>query len=98
MNGLERSPYGFVLKAIMVEPDASAPGFAADPGGAVGGQPQPGVVRPPPRPRFNTAPPPRPAPGGAAVVRPPVNDKPIHVLKEKRLKVTMLVYAIKPAK
>jgi outer membrane murein-binding lipoprotein Lpp len=102
MNGLEKSTHGFVLKALMVEPDVSAPGAGAglnNPGGVEGVA----GVAPPPRPRPPRFPPPGtgqparplvPAPG----VRPPANDKPVYVLKEKRLKVTMLVYAIKPSK
>ncbi len=101
LNSLERSPHGFVVKAMMVEPDTSAPG-------AVGGFPAPGPDPFPPRPnmprppgRFNQ-PPPAPgrpaAPGAAAAVRPPAGDKLVYVLKEKRLKVTMLVYTLKPAR
>jgi len=99
MNGLEKSPHGFVLKALMVEPDASAPGASAGPQGGPGVEGAPPPRLPPRRPdRFNPQPPPRPVPNAATAVRPVVNDKPVYVLKEKRLKVTMLVYAIKPAK
>jgi hypothetical protein len=99
LNGLERSPHGFILKAIMVEPDSSAPGAVGGFPGAVpeGGAPPPRPL--PPRPRFNQP----PQVGGRPAVptagpRPPAIDRPVHVLKEKRLKVTMLVYTIKPAK
>ena len=100
MNGLEKSPHGFVLKALMVEPDASAPGAnvapQGGPGGVEGGSPvRPQAPRPPRFPPPGV--PPRPAANPTAV-RPVVNDKPVYVLKEKRLKVTMLVYTIKPAK
>ena len=94
LNGLERSPHGFVVKAMMVEPDSSAPGAApVGPGGVVAPQP---IRQPPPRGRFQPQPQFRPPPGAA--VRSVANDSPVYVLKEKRLKVTMLVYTIKPAK
>jgi hypothetical protein len=102
LNGIQHSPSGFVVKAMMVEPDSSAPGaLIGNPGAAPVPVPQPGIQ--PPRPRrpnpLNPAPaqPVRPA-GAVAPVRNAANDRPIHVLKEKRLKVTMLVYAIKPSK
>ncbi|MEY2410559.1 MAG: hypothetical protein QOF48_3229 [Verrucomicrobiota bacterium] len=100
LNSLERSPQGFVTKAMMVEPDPSAPGAPA--GTGIGtSQPPPPHFQPPPgrNPNLPRLPLPRPGvPVAPGVARPPANDKPLYVLKEKRLKVTMLVYAIKPAK
>ncbi len=94
LNRLYRSPHGFLVKAIQVELEDSKMADAVGPGfGGVNPPPPP----PPPRQlpqRFNTnrvalvAPPPRPA----------ASDRPVHLLKERRLKVTLLVYALKPAK
>jgi hypothetical protein len=109
LNGLARSPHGFTVKALMTEPegggavaDAGLPGMAAAevaPPNNPGVRPPPGGVGP--GGRFGTGgrppggvnPPPRPG-----VVQPPKpagTDRPVILLKEKRLKVTMLVYAIK---
>jgi len=88
LNGMERAPYGFVTKAVMVEPEDAR---MADAGGAaMAGVTQPVPVAQPLRP---PRPGPRPNPAAAAAAA----GNPVHLLKEKRLKITMLVYAIKPA-
>jgi len=96
LNRLYRSPHGFLVKAIQVEPEDSKMADAAGPG--IGG-----VNPPPPPPPPNRADRFRPPPGTnrlavpVPVTRPAASDKPVHLLKEKRLKVTLLVYALKPA-
>jgi len=100
LNRLHRSPHGFLVKAIQVEPEDSK--LAEAPGSAVAAVlPVAGTTPPPQTGRSRFLPPPtapnRPAPPPAAA-RPPANDRPVHLLKEKRLKVTLLVYALKPAK
>ena len=100
LQGLAASHHGFIVKAIHVEqaaqPAAAAPG-ANPPGGA--SQPLPPNTRPP-------RPPPGQAPGAARVAAPPAaapapaaragaGDRPIVLLKENRLKVTLLIYVIK---
>jgi hypothetical protein len=104
LQGLAESPNGFLVKAIHVEPAAEAgavpgtnPGSPLPgpnnppPGGPVRQRPPGGPNQPPPANR----PPPTVTPtvqrGGAA-------DKPILLLKERRLKVTLLIYAIKAVK
>ena len=99
LQGLSASTHGFIVKAIHVEPAALA---AANAPGAV--QPQPaGGNPPPPRPRG----PPGQAPGAARVAppaaaapmaKPGAGDRPILLLKESRLKVTLLIYVIKTVK
>jgi hypothetical protein len=110
LSSLARSPYGFLVKAVQVEPE-TGPGAEAGATGASAGDPsgtqasgQPGSPRPlPPRPGQGG----RPsgfqlAPGPRAIVRPgslsAASDGPVVLLKERRLRVTMLVYAIRPAK
>ena len=98
LNRLERSTNSFLLKAIQVEPEDSKNTEGV-------GAPQilPGSERtsppPPPRPRFPQPPstnrvvtpvPPRPTAAAAG------NDRPVTLLKEKRLKVTLLIYATRP--
>jgi hypothetical protein len=105
LQGLAASRHGFIVKAIHVEPMAQA--AANVPGG---GQPIPGQLQPanPNQPR------PRPLPGqapGAAKLPTPAavpvpgaarsgsaSDRPIQLLKESRLKATLLIYVIKTAK
>ena len=104
LQGLAASPHGFVVKAMHVEP-APEPVVNVGPGR----QPQPNQ----PAPRFQPPPagnpPVRPPPGPVAgqPVRPPPaaavrsaapSDKPIVLLREKRLKVTLLIYAIRTVK
>lgn len=83
LQGLSISKNGFVVKGIHVEPAVEAP--AAGPGPA--GRPNP-VTRLPAQPV--------PATGPAG--RPGSADKPSVLLRERRLKVTLLVYAIRAAK
>lgn len=98
LQRLAASPHGFVVKAIHVEPAAqaaaNAPGVTP-PGGA---NPQPPVT--PNAPRRPGQPPPAgrlPAPVTAAT-RPAAGDRPVLLLKESRLKVTLLIYVIKTVK
>jgi hypothetical protein len=111
LQGLAASPHGFVVKAVHVEP-APEPGANLGPGqNPRGPQPQPPVrgpqppanqpVRPPPGAVVGQpAPPVRPPPpaGAPSAVRPVPSDKPIVLLREKRLKVTLLIYAIRTVK
>jgi hypothetical protein len=95
LSRLHRSPHGFLVKAIQVEPEDSKMGDAAGPW-VGGGNPPP----PPPTNRLDRF---RQPPGTnrlvapVPVTRPAASDKPVYLLKEKRLKVTLLVYALKPA-
>lgn len=99
LTSLGRSPHGFVVKAMQVDPET----LQADPGGmgVPGAQPPPAGQPMPPR--FVRPPPGRPAPrppgvAPAAPGRPaPGSDRPVVLLKEQRLRVTLLVYVIKPA-
>jgi len=102
LQGLAASPHGFIVKAIHVEPmvqaAANAPGVIP-PGGANPALPpvNPNV----PRPRVIPGQPVGrlPAPVAAATpaaARPGAADRPmILLLKESRLKVTLLIYATK---
>lgn len=102
LQGLGASPHGFIVKAIHVEPMALA-AAAIPPGGA---NPPPPPVNPnQPRPRPVPGQPPaagRLAPPAAAApppaAKPGAGDRPIVLLKESRLKVTLLIYVIKTAK
>jgi hypothetical protein len=104
LQGLAASPHGFIVKAIHVEPAAQA---AANPPGP--NQPQPPINNPNPnqpirqRPIPGQPPPAAKLPPPAAVAAPPTakpgaGDRPIVLLKESRLKVTLLIYAIKTVK
>lgn len=110
LEGLIKSPHGLVVKVLHVEPaDAAGPGGVVpgpnvpppppppqDPN-RVRGQPpiRPGV--PSPAPPVAAAP--KPAPAGAAFPGPkPAGGGSVVLLKERRLKVTMLVHVIKAAK
>ena len=108
MQGFLRSPHGFVVKSIVVEPSVeaavtpgAAPGTAAPtpapgtqpmrrraPGGPPVGSGVAGVPPPPPPP--GTIPQRPAAAGGSAVAT--------TLLKERRLKVTLLVYTIRSLK
>ncbi|MFM1768774.1 MAG: hypothetical protein RJA22_1303 [Verrucomicrobiota bacterium] len=92
LASLARSPYGFLVKAVQIEPE-SAQGHDGGPspvaaGAQAGASVQPGAGR---RPGVKLVEP-RPAAPVATSTRPTV------LLKERRLKVTLLVYAIRPAK
>jgi hypothetical protein len=106
LQGMASSPHGFIVKAIHVEPAAqaaaNAPGVNPPPGPI---QPQPPGSNPPNRQRTIPGQPPPAAklPPAAAVAPPPAakpgaGDRPIVLLKESRLKVTLLIYAIKTVK
>lgn len=109
LQGLMSSPHGFVVKVIHIEPAPEAIGANPPPGGVTPvGQPSatPGTstggaapVRRPPPPGQPAPGQPGPRPGGPAVspggARPGLSDKPVVLLKERRLKVTMLVHVIK---
>ena len=102
LQGLGASPHGFIVKAIHVEPAAQAAS------GAPGVNPPAGPNQPlPPNnppPRRPPGPPPGaaklPPPGAVAPppARPGAGDRPILLLKESRLKVTLLIYVIKTVK
>jgi hypothetical protein len=103
LQGLGASAHGFIVKAIHIEPMAQA---AA---GAPGVNPPAGPVQP--QPAGPSQPRPRPIPGQPPTARlaPPAagapmaakfgaGDRPILLLKESRLKVTLLIYVIKTVK
>jgi len=103
LQGLGAATHGFIVKAIHVEPAAQAAANAPGANPPVGpNQPQPPGPNQPRPPR----PPPGPAPGAAKLpppvaatspptARPGAGDRPIVLLKESRLKVTLLIYVIK---
>jgi hypothetical protein len=100
LQGLGASTHGFIVKAIHVEPAAQAAANAPGGNPAVGPGPPPG--NPPPR-RIPGRPPagrlPPPAAGvPPAAARAGAGDRPVVLLKESRLKVTLLIYVIKTAK
>ncbi len=93
LEGLAASPHGFVVKSVVVEPGVDTSTNAPVTMPAVG---QRGPTAPPTN---------RPRPGGAAAAnaastRQAVGDKPVFLLREKRLTVTLSIHAIKalPAK
>lgn len=100
LQGLAASQHGFIVKVIHVEP-------AAQPAaGAPAGNPPVGPNPPGPRPRVPGQPPaagriatpPAGAPAAAPAARAGAADRPIVLLKENRLKVTLLIYVIKAVK
>jgi hypothetical protein len=103
LQGLGATPHGFIVKAIHVEPvaqvAANAPGV--NPPGP--NPPLPGPTRSP-RPVPPGQPPPAaklPLPAAVApppMAKPGAGDRPIVLLKESRLKVTLLIYVIKTTK
>ena len=101
LQGFMTSPHGFVVKAIHTEPapesvGPGAPG-AGNPQGLPSGGVAPGGLVPARRPPPAGQPAARPGTGAVAPAgaRPGVSDKPIVLLKERRLKVTLLIYVIK---
>ena len=94
LEGLAASPHGFVVKSVAVEPGVDTSTNA------------PTVMPVPGQRNAATTPPPnRNRPGGtaaanAASAKPAVGEKPVFLLREKRLKVTLSIHAIKalPAK
>lgn len=110
LQGFAQSPHGFIVKAVHVDqvPDLQAVGQPRQPGQLiqppVGNQPnvrpqrpgeppqRPGSVPPANRPVAN----PNPAPRVATAVG--VEKAPVYLLRERRLNVTLLIYAIKAVK
>ena len=90
LEGLATSPHGFIVKAIQIDPTVES-------GTNSPAMTQPGPAgRPPVR---RVAPGVQPPSGTAASgARPGPADKAVFLLKEKRLKVTLLIYAIKAVK
>ena len=93
LQALAQSPHGFIVKVVHVEPtvETGTNQPSAQPIG-VGAQP-PGR-----RPVTQLPPGTRPQPVGASPTRPGAGDKQINLLKERRLKATLLIYAIKKVK
>lgn len=90
LEGLAASSHGFVVKVVQVEPTVELGTNAPGVGPAIGIR-NPGAV------------PQRPTPGQRpAAIAPGVarsgSDRPVVLLNERRLKVTLLIYAIKAAK
>jgi len=109
MNSFNRSSFGLVMKVLQVEPEdgvkLEVPGGQPPPPDPL--PPRPGGPPPPRRafpgqpgaPRPGTPPPivrPQAAAATAAARRPA--DRPVILLNEKRLKVTVLLYVVKPLK
>lgn len=97
LEGLAASPHGFIVKAVQVDPTIeSGTNSPAMNQTGVGGQPpvrRPGVGgQPAPlRPQQGVAP-------AGASAKPGPADRPVFLLKERRLKVTLLIYVIKAVK
>lgn len=99
LTALATSPHGFVVQSINVEPAETMEAMA---GGPFTGQQQPGTAFPPPSPpgqnfRDQFRRPPGaafPPPGATAPA--PVPSGPVDFLREKKLRVTMLVQVVKP--
>ena len=114
LQGLAASPHGFVVKAIHVEPAPEPVVNLGPGQNPRGPQPQPNppprVSQPQPPPNQPVRPPPGPVAGQPVpavrpppaatptAVRPGPSDKPMVLLREKRLKVTLLIYAIRAVK
>lgn len=108
MQGFLRSPHGFVVKSIVVDPAVEVAPTVPVGGGApapVPGQPPgprrggPGGFRGGPLPGGFGAPPPPPPPGvGSRPPGPGSSSAAATLLKERRLKVTLLVYTIRSLK
>jgi hypothetical protein len=101
LNRLHRSTNGFLVKAIQVEPEDSKMTDNVNPVNPTRELPVGPAAQTPLNPQARLRPPP------TNVIRPPpppptgkpgLSDKPVHLLKERRLKVTMLVYALRPVK
>lgn len=91
LEELASSKHGFIVKAVTVEPAVEAltnapPGIVRPPGN------QPNPPRQPPGGR------PLPAAGNSSPGSRSVGDRPVILLNERRLKVTLLIYAIKAVK
>jgi len=101
LNRLDRSPHGLLVKAVQVEPEDGRMAENFGPGFANTELP----VNPPNRPLPPDRRQLRPQPTNAAnrllpppTGRPTASDRPVILLKEKRLKATLLIYALRPAK
>jgi hypothetical protein len=99
LEGLYKSPYGFIVKSVAIEPAPEAPAPAPGAGRApIPVQPQ---IQPPPARRDGAAPQP---PGQLPGARPPparAGSRPEAlktILIEKLLKATLLVEVVKPVK
>jgi len=100
LEGFNTSPYGFLVKAVQVSPLEEAPAAAAVAG------PIPSMNPPPQRPPLRriegggSPPPAAPLQPGVPppAVKPAGSDRQAVVLKEKRLKVTLLIYALRTTK
>jgi len=109
IEGLNKSPHGFLIKAMSVEPAVEIPGGPGVPTGpgtpAIPNNPPIRRTGIPPRATPNAGAP-QPAqpqqriPGNVPTVaaRPGATDRPSIFLKERRLKVTLLIYAIRNAR
>ncbi len=87
LDGLAASPHGFIVKSVQVEPGVEQ---ATN---VVVGLPAGGALNPSPAGR-----PPRPgtpAAAAAAANKSVAGEKPVFLLREKRLKVTLSIHAIK---
>ncbi len=107
MQGFISSSHGMVVKALHVEPAAEAagpnlpvgrPGVHSDPVPRPTPPGTPGQPPPLARPLPGAAPPPLAASAPPLAGRSVASDRPIVLLKERRLKVTLLVYVIKTLK
>jgi hypothetical protein len=101
LQGLAASPHGFIVKAIHVEQAAQPAAVAPGANPPVPSNPTPSPIRPrvpggQPAPGRVAAPPAATAP--APATRTASGDRPIVLLKENRLKVTLLIYVIKAVK
>jgi len=94
IEGFHRSPYGFLVQAIQVEPLEKQGVEPGAPPAVVPATTPPRPTAPPPpgSPRPVTRPPP-PAAG-----TPPASDTLATLFKEKRFKTTLLIQSIKPVK
>lgn len=87
LEGLAASPHGFVVKSVVVEPgvDTSTNAPVMVPGSRPGGAApaRPGTTRP------------QAGAAAATAAKPVPGEKPIFLLRERRLKVTLSIHAIK---
>ena len=94
LEGLASSKHGFVVKAINVEPAAEMPTNA--PAGFIGAPGNPPSRGAPPRQAPSGRP--QPAVGTPNAASRAGTDRPVILLNERRLKVTLLIYVIKAVK
>lgn len=104
LQRLAASPHGFIVKGIHVEPMAQPAAAVGAPGQPLPGQPAPVNPVQPRRPPPGQSPPtgrplpPTVVPAPTTAPRGGAGDRPIQLLKEGRLKATVLIYVIKTAK